>query len=54
MLEVGAFFMRTDTELILKSRRVVPTRLLEAGLAFEHPEWPAATRDLVARWRGAA
>lgn len=51
MLEVGAFFMRTDTELILKSRRVVPGRLLAAGFAFEQPEWPAAARDLVARWR---
>lgn len=51
MLEVGAFFMRTDTELVLKSRRVVPGRLLEAGFTFEHPEWPEAVRDLVARWR---
>ena len=31
MLEVGAMFLRTETELILKSRRVVPTRLLESG-----------------------
>ncbi len=53
MLEVGAWFMRTDTELLLKSRRVVPGRLLEAGLMFEQPEWPAAARDLVARWRAA-
>jgi len=51
MLEVGAFFMRTDTELVLKSRRVVPGRLLEAGFDFAFPEWPAAARDLVARWR---
>jgi uncharacterized protein len=52
MAEVGAFFLRTDTELVLKSRRVVPTRLLEAGFAFEFPEWPAAARDLVARMCG--
>ena len=51
MLEVGAFFLRTETELILKSRRVVPGRLLEAGFEFEYPEWPAAAQDLVARWR---
>ena len=52
MLEVGAFFMRTDTELVLKSRRVIPGRLLGAGFAFDQPEWPAAARDLVRRWRG--
>jgi uncharacterized protein len=53
MLEVGAFAMRTETELILKSRRVVPGRLLEGGFAFEHPDWPEAARDLVAGWRAA-
>ncbi|RKG97259.1 TIGR01777 family protein [Corallococcus sp. CA053C] len=51
MLEVGAFFMRTDTELLLKSRRVVPGRLLDAGFTFEYPEWGAAVRNLVERWR---
>lgn len=51
MLELGAFFLRTDTELVLKSRRVVPGRLLAAGFRFEHPEWEEAARDLVARWR---
>jgi uncharacterized protein len=51
MLEIGAFVLRTETELILKSRRVVPGRLLEAGFEFEFPEWPAAAQDLVARWR---
>lgn len=51
MIEVGAFFLRTDSELLFKSRRVVPRRLLEAGFAFEFPEWPAAARELVERWR---
>ena len=46
MLEVGAFFMRTETELILKSRRVVPARLMERGFTFEYPDWPEAARDL--------
>jgi uncharacterized protein (TIGR01777 family) len=46
MLEIGAVFMRTETELILKSRRVVPRRLLNAGFAFEFPQWPAAAQDL--------
>ena len=51
MLEVGAFLMRTETELVLKSRRVVPGRLLEHGFAFEYPDWPAAARDLCAATR---
>jgi len=51
MLEIGAFFMRTETELILKSRRVVPTRLLEAGFEFEYPEWRDAAEELCERRR---
>jgi uncharacterized protein len=51
MLEVGAVLLRTETELVLKSRRVVPGRLLDHGFRFEFPEWPAATRDLVQKWR---
>ena len=51
MLEIGAWAMRTDTELVLKSRRVIPGRLLEAGFTFEQPSWPEAARDLTARWR---
>jgi uncharacterized protein len=51
MLEIGAVFLRTETELILKSRRVVPTRLLEAGFEFRFPAWPEAVRNLVSRWR---
>ncbi len=50
-LEFGAFFLRTETELILKSRRVVPGRLLDAGFVFRHPEWPEAANDLVERLR---
>ncbi|MEV7774371.1 TIGR01777 family oxidoreductase [Kitasatospora sp. NPDC086791] len=52
MAELGAFALRSETELLLKSRRVVPTRLLDAGFGFEHPRWPAAARDLVRRLRG--
>jgi uncharacterized protein (TIGR01777 family) len=51
MLEIGAFFLRTETELILKSRRVIPTRLLDAGFKFSFPEWREAAEDLVRRWR---
>jgi uncharacterized protein (TIGR01777 family) len=50
MLGVGAWLIRTETELILKSRRVVPGRLLGSGFAFEYPEWPSAADDLVRRW----
>lgn len=51
MAELGAFVLRGDTELLLKSRRVVPGRLLGAGFVFDVPGWPEAARDLVARAR---
>jgi uncharacterized protein (TIGR01777 family) len=51
MLEVGAVFMRTETELILKSRRVVPGRLRTSGFVFDCPHWPDAARNLYRRWR---
>lgn len=49
MTRLGAWAMRTDPELVLKSRRVVPLRLLEAGFEFVFPDWSSAARDLVAR-----
>jgi uncharacterized protein (TIGR01777 family) len=51
MLEIGALFLRTETELILKSRRVIPGRLLAEGFSFQYPEWPGAAGNLVQRWR---
>lgn len=48
---LGAFPLQTDIELMLKSRRVVPTKLLEAGFTFEHTEWSEASRSLLERWR---
>ena len=51
MIEIGTFLLRTESELVLKSRRVVPTRLLEAGFRFAYPRWPEAAQDLVQRWR---
>ncbi len=51
MLEIGAVFMRTETELILKSRRVVPTRLLESGFEFEFSNWEDGAKDLCEKWR---
>ncbi|MCF3145164.1 TIGR01777 family oxidoreductase [Streptomyces platensis] len=52
MAELGAFALRTDTELLLKSRRVVPGRLREAGFEFAYEAWTAAAEDLVRRVRG--
>jgi len=51
MLEIGAFFLRTETELILKSRRAVPTLLLQHGFEFEFPRWAEAAAELVKRTR---
>jgi uncharacterized protein (TIGR01777 family) len=51
MLEIGAVFMQTETELILKSRRVVPGRLLDQGFVFKYPLWPDAARDLHRQWK---
>jgi uncharacterized protein (TIGR01777 family) len=48
MLEAGAWVLRTETELILKSRRVIAARLRDAGFEFRFPHWDAAARDLIA------
>lgn len=48
MLEIGAFFLRTETELILKSRRVVPGRLLAGGFDFRFPNMREALQNLAA------
>ena len=50
MASVGALFMHTETELILKSRRVVPGRLIDRGFVFTYPDWPDAAADLCDRW----
>jgi len=51
MAEIGAFALRSDTELLLKSRRVVPGRLADAGFKFDFAQWPTASDDLVRRVR---
>jgi len=51
MLEIGTWFLRTESELVLKSRRVIPGRLLEKGFSFCFPNWREAARDLCRRWR---
>jgi uncharacterized protein len=49
MLEISTFIMRTESELVLKSRRVVPRHLVESGFQFEFSRWPEAARDLCER-----
>ncbi|HEV2884325.1 MAG TPA: TIGR01777 family oxidoreductase [Pyrinomonadaceae bacterium] len=51
LLEIGAFMLRSESELALKSRRVVPGRLLASGFRFDYPIWPDAASDLCSRWR---
>ena len=54
MIEIGSFLLRTESELVLKSRQVIPTRLLNAGFFFTYLEWPAAAQELVSRYRCAS
>jgi hypothetical protein len=51
LLAIGMFFLRTEPELVHKSRRVVPGRLLDAGFEFQFPTWPEAAAELVQQWR---
>lgn len=51
MARLGAVWLQTDIELMEKSRRVVPQRLLDAGYVFESPTWADALPDLLARLR---
>jgi hypothetical protein len=49
MLAIGTWLLGTESELVLKSRRVVPTRLLETGFRFDYANWKDAVSELVAR-----
>jgi uncharacterized protein len=51
MLDIGAILLGTETELILKSRRVFPGRLLREGFSFTYSSWPEAARELCERWK---
>ncbi|AZZ57503.1 epimerase [Rathayibacter iranicus] len=48
VLEPATFLLRTETELLLKSRWVVPARLEESGFSFAHPHLAEALRAVVA------
>ncbi len=49
MLELGMVVLRSESELVLKSRWVLPERLTEAGYLFRHPRLEPAIRDIVHR-----
>ena len=51
LLQIATFLMRTEPELVLKSRRVVPGRLLQAGFDFDFRNWQGAADDLVRQWK---
>ena len=46
LLEIGAFLLRTETELLIKSRCVVPGRLAAAGFEFRFPNLRGAFENL--------
>ena len=54
MVSIGAWALRTDPELVLKSRRVVPSKLLAEGFTFGFPTWPEAAKALAAKQDGMA
>ncbi len=49
MLEIGTFLLRSESELVIKSRRVVPARLLAAGFEFQFPGLELAIEELESR-----
>ena len=51
MLEAGARLIRTEAELVLKSRWVQPGVLLESGFEFEYPTLDAALTEIASRTR---
>lgn len=46
-LRIAVWLARTELELLLKSRWVVPTRLQKAGYRFRHPALSGALSDLI-------
>jgi uncharacterized protein (TIGR01777 family) len=51
LVHLGALLMRTDPALALTGRRCVPTRLLDAGFEFNHPNFDGALQDLLVNTR---
>jgi uncharacterized protein len=53
MIEIGTLVMQSESELVLKSRRVVPGLLMQQGFSFDFSTWSEAAHDLCRRWRNA-
>lgn len=49
LLKLGAIIIKTETELVLKSRWVIPQRLLEEGFVFRYPELEPALGQILER-----
>lgn len=49
MLEAGAVFIKTETELVLKSRWVIPERLEKAGFVFQYDTLEKALSHILAK-----
>lgn len=47
LLKIGAVLIRTETELVLKSRWVIPERLQTAGFTFSYPTLTVALEEIV-------
>ena len=47
LLKFGAILIKTETELILKSRWVIPERLLQAGFKFQYSTIDAALEGIL-------
>jgi uncharacterized protein (TIGR01777 family) len=47
LLKIGSFIIRTETELVLKSRNVIPKKLIENGFKFEFSNIDNAFKNLL-------
>lgn len=46
-LEIVSIFLKTETELLLKSRNVYPEKLIKGGFEFSYPNIESAFKDLI-------
>ena len=49
MLKIGAALIGTETELVLKSRWVIPTKIMESGFNFKYPHLENAFNDIISK-----
>ena len=49
MLKTGALLIGTETELVLKSRWVIPTKLMKSGFQFKYPELSFALKNIISK-----